>query len=267
MTQTPLADGQILTRVEDGVRWLTFNQPEKLNAVSLEMSEAAFDVIEAFGANIEERVLVVEGAGDKAFVSGADISEFDRTRKGAATADEYEQYFYQMFTSLRDVEKPTIAMIHGYCFGGGVAIASCCDIRICADDALFAVPAARLGVGYRGEFVKTLLDIVGPAKAKEILYAVKRFSSSEAYDMGLVNQVTTVDGLAGLVSDYANSLTDNAPLSLRAAKVIVNELLKDVSDRDEAKIRQVVADCAGSEDFKNARRAFKDKKKPTFTGR
>ena len=267
MTETILADGQILTRMEDGVRWLTFNQPEKLNAVSLEMSEAAFDVITAFGTNIEERVLVVEGAGDKAFVSGADISEFDRTRTDAATADEYGQFFFRMFTALRDVEKPTIAMVQGYCFGGGVAIATCCDIRLCADDALFAVPAARLGVGYRGEFVKALLDIVGPAKAKEILYAVKRFPADEAYAMGLVNQVTTVDGLAGLVSDYARALTENAPLSLRAAKVIVNELLKDASDRDEAKMTQVVTDCADSEDFKNARRDFMDKKKPVFTGR
>jgi len=261
------ADGQILTHVEDGIRWLTFNQPEKLNAVSLEMSQAAQAIINDFAGNIDERVLVVKGAGDKAFVSGADISEFDKKRNNAETSDEYGRQFFGMFQALRDVEKPTLAMIRGYCFGGGVALASCCDIRICADDALFAVPAARLGVGYRAEFVKMLLDLVGPAKAKEILYAVKRFPAAEARAMGLVNQVTPVDNLEGVVKKYAHSMTENAPLSLRAAKVIVNELLKDESARDNQKLHQVVTDCADSEDFKNARRAFMAKEKPVFTGR
>jgi enoyl-CoA hydratase len=267
MTEVQHADGQILTHVDHGIRWLTFNQPEKLNAVSLEMSQAALAIINGFAANIDERVLVVKGGGDKAFVSGADISEFDKKRNNAETSEEYGRLFYGMFKALRDVEKPTLAMIRGYCFGGGVALASCCDIRICADDALFAVPAARLGVGYRAEFVKMLLDLVGPAKAKEILYAVKRFSATEAHAMGLVNQVTTVDGLAEEVQNYAQTITENAPLSLRAAKVIVNELLKDEGARDTDKLHQVVADCADSEDFKNARRAFMEKKKPVFTGR
>jgi len=267
MTETPLAGGQILTRVEGPTRWLTFNQPEKHNAVSLEMSEAACEVIDAFAGNIDERVLVVEGAGDKAFVSGADISEFDKKRNNAETSDEYGRLFFKMFEALRDVEKPTIAMIQGYCFGGGVAIATCCDIRLCANDALFAVPAARLGVGYRAEFVKMLLDIVGPAKAKEILYAVRRFSAAEAFGMGLVNQVTSASELPKLVADYTTSIGENAPLSLRAAKIIVNELLKDKSVRNTPKTKQVIDDCADSEDFRNARRAFMNKEKPIFTGR
>jgi enoyl-CoA hydratase len=262
-----LANGQILTRLGGGIRWLVFNQPEKLNAVSLEMSQAAADVIEAFGAASNERVLVVRGAGEKAFVSGADISEFDKQRNNAETSDEYGRLFFRMFQALRDVEKPTLAMIQGYCFGGGVALASCCDIRLCADNALFAVPAARLGVGYRAEFVEMLMNLVGPAKAKEILYAVKRFPASEALAMGLVNQVTEVANLEKLTLSYADNITANAPLSLRAAKVIVNELLKDESDRDTRKTRQVVDDCANSEDFKNARRAFMAKEKPIFTGK
>ncbi len=262
-----LADGQILTKMNDGIRLLVFNQPEKMNAVSLEMSQAAADVIEAFGASDLERVLVVRGAGDKAFVSGADISEFDKQRNNAETSDEYGRLFFRMFQALRDVEKPTLAMIQGYCFGGGVAIASCCDIRIAADNALFAIPAARLGVGYRAEFVQMLMNLVGPAKAKEILYAVKRFPASEAHNMGLVNQVTSVEDLPKLTMGYAKAMTENAPLSLRAAKVIVNELLKDESVRDIEKTRQVVDDCADSADFKNARQAFMAKEKPIFTGK
>ncbi len=262
-----LAGGQILTRLDGGIRWLVFNQPEKLNAISLEMSQAAADVIDGFGAAVDERVLVVRGAGDKAFVSGADISEFDKKRNNAETSDDYGRQFFRMFQTLRDVEKPTIAMIQGYCFGGGVAVASCCDIRIAADNSLFAVPAARLGVGYRAEFVQLLMNLVGPAKTKEILYAVKHFPAAEARAMGLVNQVTKVENLENLTLNYAKTMTENAPLSLRAAKVIVNELLKDESIRDVDKTRQVVDDCADSEDFKNARRAFMAKEKPVFTGK
>ena len=164
----------VLTRRDGAVRWLIFNKPEKHNALSLEMNEAALKVVEAFAAAPDERVLVVAGAGGKAFVSGADISEFEDRRSNAEKADEYARLTQRMFFALRDVEKPTVAMIQGYCLGGGVALATCCDLRIGAEDSVYGIPAARLGIGYSADFIKLLADLVGPSRAKEFLYTARR---------------------------------------------------------------------------------------------
>ncbi len=258
---------KVLTRKEGALRWLIFNQPKKLNAISLEMAEAALKVVENFASAEDERVMIVTGAGDKAFVSGADISEFEKTRNNNEAASRYDSISAKMFFGIRDVEKPTVAMIQGYCFGGGVAVASCCDIRLCADDAVFSVPAARLGVGYSAAFVKLLADLIGPSRAKEFLYTARRYSADEAYAMGLVNRVIPKAELEDTVRAYAEDMARNAPLTQRATKIIFAELLKPESKRDMEKCERAVAACFDSEDFKNARRAFMKKRKPVFNGR
>lgn len=255
----------VQTRRDGAVRWLIFNKPEKHNALSLDMSAAALDVIEAFAAADDERVLVVTGAGGKAFVSGADISEFEKRRSDSAKADEYARATTRMFFALRDVEKPTVAMIRGICFGGGVALATCCDLRIAADDGVFCVPAARLGIGYSADFVKLLADLVGPAVAKEFLYTARRYPAEEARAIGLVNRVVPSAELDDFIKDYADGIAGNAPLTQRAAKIVISELLKETPDAERS--ARAVAACADSEDFRNARRAFMEKRKPIFEGR
>lgn len=258
---------KVLTRKEGAVRWLIFNQPEKLNAISLEMAQAALKVVNDFASAEDERVMILAGAGEKAFVSGADISEFEKTRDSNEAAGRYDSISAKMFFGVRDVEKPTIAMIQGYCFGGGVAVASCCDIRLCADDSLFSVPAARLGVGYSTPFVKLLADLIGPSRAKEFLYTARRYSAQEAYEMGLVNRIVPKAELEDTVRSYAEDMAQNAPLTQRATKIVMGELLKPEAERDMEKCERAVGDCFDSEDFKNARRAFMEKQKPVFTGR
>ena len=256
----------VLTRRDGAVRWLIFNKPEKHNALSLDMTERALDVIEAFARADDERVLVVAGAGGKAFVSGADISEFEDRRSNADKADDYARQTQRMFFALRDVEKPTIAMIQGYCLGGGVALATCCDIRIAAEDSVFGVPAARLGIGYSADFIKLLADLVGPSYAKEFLYTARRYPSAEAHAIGLVNRVVPTAELDAFVLEYAHSMAGNAPLTQRATKIVISELLND-DGKERARGRKAVADCANSEDFRDARRAFLEKRKPVFHGK
>jgi len=258
---------KVLTRTDGAVLWLTFNAPEKRNALSLEMSVKALEAIEAFAGDGALRVLVVSGAGGKAFVSGADISEFEKKRNDAASSARYAEITTAMFNALYEVEKPTIAMIEGYCFGGGVGLAASCDLRFVAEDARFAVPAARLGIAYRPEFTRRLIDLVGPSRTKEILYTGRRFDAGEALAMGFANAVLPKDGLTAHVSECAATIAGNAPLSVNAAKVIVNQLLADEGARDPERIERLVDTCADSADFAEGRRAFMEKRPPKFTGR
>lgn len=266
MSETGAID-KILTREDGPIAWLVFNQPEKRNAVSLDMTVRALEAVERFAAAEALRVLVVRGGGENAFVSGADISEFEEKRGSAEAAAEYSRISTRMYDALAAVEKPTIAMIHGYCIGGGVALAACCDLRIAADDASFAIPAARLGIGYGTEFTRRIIDLVGPAFTKELLYTAKRFPAAEAAAMGLVNRVVPKAELEAVVGDYAGTIAGNAPLSIRATKVIVGELLKDAGARDLGRCAAMISACADSRDFAEARRAFMEKRKPAFEGR
>lgn len=258
---------KILTRSEGAVSWLIFNQPEKRNAVSLDMTVAALKAIEDFGADDGQRVLVVAGAGEKAFVSGADISEFEERRNNTEAAAEYSRISTQMYDALAAVEKPTIAMIRGYCLGGGAALAASCDLRICSDDASFGIPAARMSIGYRFDFTRRIVDLVGPSFTKEMLYTARRFNAGEAAAMGFVNRVVPKAELESYVLDYAETIANNAPLSITATKVIVGELLKNPEARDLDRCDAVIAECSGSADFTEGRRAFMEKRKPVFTGK
>ena len=258
---------QILSEVKDGIGWLIFNNPEKHNAISLAMSKRSAEVMTEFADDDNVRVVVLKGKGGRAFVSGADISEFDKHRSNAGQTDEYERSSTGMFEIIRENPKPTVAMIEGYCMGGGVAIACACDIRICSPDAVFAIPAARLGIGYRANFTRWVLETVGPSITKEILYTARRYSAAEAVVMGLATRVIEKTVLEDYVRDYAATIAGNAPLSVRAAKGIVAEVVKSPVEWDQDVCNALVGACADSEDFKEGRAAFMEKRGPNFKGK
>ncbi len=263
MTQTE----KLLSRQEGGVGVVTFNNPQRHNAVSLEMWEATRRALDAFAGDETVRVLVLTGAGDKAFVSGADISKFASERASLEATRAYDLKTAAAFNSVYEFPKPTIAMIRGYCIGGGVGVATCCDLRICSDDSVFAVPAARLGLGYGFVGLKRLVDIVGQSYAKEIFYTARRFDAREAYAMGLVNRVVPAAELESYVKSITDMICANAPLTIKAVKFTVGEVLKDESKRDIARANAMVEQCFASRDYIEGRTAFMEKRKPVFTGR
>lgn len=262
MTQTE----KVLARKDRGVGHLIFNNPERHNALSLDMWEAAGVILEDFVSDDSVRVIVLSGAGGKAFVSGADISRFDDERANVAAIDAYNAVVDRTTTTLSESPKPTIAQIEGFCLGGGVAIAICCDLRICSDNSRFAVPAAKLGLGYVYPGLKTLVDLIGPAFSKEIFFTARQFTAEEARIMGLVNRVLPASDLETFVSEYAGMIAANAPLTIRAAKFAIGQAIKDESERDLARCDELVRACFVSNDYVEGRRAFMEKRKPAFTG-
>jgi enoyl-CoA hydratase/carnithine racemase len=258
---------KMIAEKESGIGWMIFNNPAKHNAVSLEMWEAMPAILADFMADAAVRVIVLRGAGDKAFVSGADISQFEEKRSGEEATRHYNAATDRATTALMRVGKPTVCMIQGYCIGGGVSIATSCDLRIAAENAKFGVPAAKLGLGYAAAGVRKLMDLVGPACAREIFYTARQFTAQEAYEMGLVNRVVPSGQIEPYVREYAGTIAANAPLTLGAVKTIVAELLKDESQRDPALMQGVVDACFASADYKEGRTAFMEKRKPQFKGR
>jgi enoyl-CoA hydratase len=262
MTQTD----KMLARKEGRVGYVIFNNPERHNAVSLEMWEATARILEDFGKDDEVRVVVVTGAGGKAFVSGADISKFEDERANEEAIARYNKTVERANAAIYDYPKPTIAMIRGYCIGGGVGLSLCCDLRICSDNSRFAVPAAKLGLGYAYPGLKKLVDVVGPSFAKEIFYTARQFDAEEARVMGLVNRVVPAEELEGYVRKYAEMIGDNAPLTIATTKFVVGQVVKEDSQRDLAKAAAMVKHCFESKDYVEGRRAFMEKRKPVFTG-
>ena len=262
-----MATENVLAEKLGAVGRLTFNNPERHNAMSLEMWETVSDILADFAADPDIRVVVLTGAGGKAFVSGADISKFEDERASTEAVARYTRATEGAAESLVTIAKPTIAMIAGYCIGGGVAVALSCDLRICSDDSRFAIPAARLGIGYGYAHLRRLVDQVGPAYAKEILFTARRFDASEALAMGLVNRVVPSDRLEATVAEYTDSIAENAPLSLAAAKAVIGEILKDPAKRDLEACDRLVQGCFDSDDYVEGRRAFMEKRKPRFGGR
>jgi enoyl-CoA hydratase/carnithine racemase len=257
---------KMLSRKDGGVGYLIFNNPERHNAVSLEMWEAASSILEDFTADKAVRVVVLTGAGGKAFVSGADISKFESERASKEAVDRYNVVVDKANTAVYEFPKPTIAMIRGYCIGGGVGLALCCDLRICSDNSKFGVPAAKLGLGYGFKGIKKLVDVVGPSFAKEIFFTARQFTAPEALAMGLVNRVLPEAELEKYVKDYADTISGNAPLTVNSVKYIVGEAVKDGSERNLQKCADLVTQCFASKDYIEGRQAFMEKRKPAFNG-
>ena len=258
---------KLIVEKSGGVGRLLLNQPDKHNAISYEMWEGISRAMGEFADDEDVRVIVVTGAGGKAFSAGADISEFAEKRASEDQIERYDNTARRACEDLAGIEKPTIAMVRGYCIGGGAEIALCCDIRIASEDARFGIPAARLGLAYRWEDVYPLVGLVGPSFAKEILFTGRQFDAREARDMGLVNRVVPAAELESSVEDYAERIASNAPLTVRAAKRTVAEAMKDPVERDLATVRSLIDACFSSDDYAEGRRAFMEKRKPQFKGR
>jgi enoyl-CoA hydratase/carnithine racemase len=263
---TPQAE-KMLSRKEGSVGYVIFNNPERHNAVSLDMWKMAGEMLDEFRNDDNIKVVVVTGAGGKAFVSGADISRFEKERSSEDAVKHYNEVVDKSYRAFHEFPKPVIAMIRGYCIGGGMGLATCCDLRIATEKSTFAVPAAKLGLGYGYTGLKRLVDVVGPSFAMEIFYTARQFTAAEAVTMGLVNRVVPDGELESYVKNYADTIAGNAPLTIKAVKVVVSEMMKDESKRDLKKAQDAVDACFRSRDYEEGRKAFMEKRKPVFTGR
>ena len=258
---------KMLAQKDGAIGWVTFNNPERRNAMSLEMWSALSTILDAFEADDEIRAIVMTGAGDKAFVSGADISQFEKERANAEAADRYAKISEAGRARLGNLEKPLIAMVRGFCLGGGLAIAMAADLRLASADSQFGIPAARLGIAYGQDGLSRLHSLVGPSVALDILFSGRRLPAEEALQIGLINRVVPGDQLEAIVREYAAQLAINAPLSMRASKLTIRELGKAPAERDQDLLKKLVQQCFDSADYQEGRKAFMEKRKPVFTGR
>ena len=261
------ADGKMLAAKDGGIGFITFNQPEKRNAMSVEMWQGLAEILEDFHDDPAVRVVIMTGAGGKAFVSGADISQFEKRRANADAQEEYARLTSGGRARLANFPKPSIAAIQGFCLGGGLAIAMHTDLRIASANSQFGIPAARLGIAYAFDGLRTLVQLVGPAHARMILYTANRIGAEEAARIGLINKVVPEESLTDTVLEIARTIATNAPLSVAANKLCIDNILKDPADRDLAAVASAGRTCLDSADYREGRTAFMEKRQPQFQGR
>jgi enoyl-CoA hydratase/carnithine racemase len=258
---------KIIGRVSGGIAEIVFNNPEKLNATSLEMWIKVGELAQQYAIDPDVRVLILSGTGGKAFVSGADISKFEQTRSTPESVAKYGNTSIKAYETLYNFPKPTIAKIQGYCIGGGANLAVCCDVRVATDTAKFGIPAGRLGLGYGYPGVNRLAEIVGISRAMEMFYTARQYSAKEALDMGLINYAVPEADLEATVNTMTGQISENAPLTIATIKAVAREIGRPSAERDHAKLDRMVQACFDSEDYIEGRRAFMEKRKPQFKGR
>jgi enoyl-CoA hydratase len=262
-----LTSGLVRAEARGPIGWLIWDNPTKLNALSPGMYEDALSVAEDYEADPTIKVVVMRGAGRKAFISGADIKSFDKTRSSEEAMRAAREAPEQLRLKLLHLEKPLIAMIYGWCLGGGLGMALNADLRFASSDSQFSVPAAHRGVAYAPAGLKSLVDLVGPSVAKDIMFSARKLKADEALRVGLINRIVNAEQLEEETIAYAETLAANAPLSIRASKFFINQLGLERAQRDEARMEAMQREAANSEDFKEATRSFIEKRKPIFVGR
>ena len=266
-TELTLPTDKMLARVEDATGHIIFNNPERYNAVSLEMWDAVDIALNAFADDDQVRVVILSGAGGKAFVSGADISKFEKERGSKEATEHYNARLKVVYNTIENYPKPTIAMIDGHCIGGGLNLAACTDFRIASSKSRFAMPAAKLALGYPFDAIRRLVNAVGAASAKQLMFTAKSIDAEAALRLGLIQEVVTEDELTGRANELATTIAGNAPLTIRAMKYIATQVMQtDPSNRDLTRCDEMVAACFGSEDYVEGRKAFMEKRKPEFKG-
>jgi len=258
--------GRIETRVEDGIGYLTMDHEARRNALTHDMWRAIPGAVEVFETDPRVRVVVMRGAGEVAFVSGADISEFNEHRVGEA-AMAYDAVNGEAFEALQSLSKPLVAHIHGFCVGGGCALALCADIRIAADDAVFAIPAARLGLGYSASGLASLVRVIGDAAARDLFLSARRLDAREAHRIGLVQHVRPKAELDAFVAEFVSNMATHAPLTLAAAKLALRDLTRPPGERDPAAVTAAIRACYASDDYREGVAAFLEKRGAVFRGR
>jgi len=257
----------LIVEKRGAVGWIVFNQPAKRNAINGAMWRGIPQAMARYDADPEVRCVAFRGAGTKAFASGADISEFEEIRAQKSSVADYDGLLDQVLHSIQDSRKPSLAMIHGFCMGGGLEIALACDLRYCGESAQFGIPAAKLGLAYNVEGHKRLLETVGQARAREIMFLGRRYNAEEGLAMGLVNQVFHDAELESEAARIIDQLCENAPLSIANSKTIIEEYVKASGAPDEANMKAAIERCAKSGDYQEGRRAFMEKRKPAFKGK
>lgn len=258
---------ELVVEKKGSVGYITFSNPNKMNAMTVQMWAGVPTAIEAFDRDPDVRVIVLAGAGEKAFISGADISQFEALRASQDSQEVYENAVTAAMNAPVQCSKPVIAKIRGFCFGGGLGMAAACDIRICSEEATFRMPAARLGLGYGHKGIKRFTDLIGLANATDIFVTARRFDSADALRMGFVSKVCTLADLDGVVDQYTKMISENAPLTVAASKYSIRQVCAAPEDQDIAGAVQMVEKCFASEDFKEGRAAFMEKRQAVFKGR
>jgi enoyl-CoA hydratase/carnithine racemase len=261
-----MSEGKVLVEKRGAAGWIVFDQPARKNAINGAMWRAIPPAMAQFDADPEVRCVVFRGAGTEAFAAGADISEFEKNRAERSSVSQYDDLLDRVLHAIQGSLKPSVAMIHGYCLGGGVEIALACDLRYCGQSAQFAIPAAKLGLAYNVEGHKRLIETVGHARAREIMFLGRRYNADEAFQMGLVHQVVPDTSLEYFVFETTKTLSENAPLAIANTKTIIEEYVKAKGAPDADRMRAAIERCAKSADYEEGRKAFMEKRKPKFTG-
>jgi enoyl-CoA hydratase len=258
---------ELITRKESAVGWVIFSNPAKFNAVSHDMWMALPKVITAFDADPDVRLIVIAGDGDRAFISGADISQFEKARGSAEAQAIYNRAVVDAYEAPGNCSKPVVAKIRGICMGGGLGLAAACDVRIAAEDAVFRMPAARLGLGYNFTGINRFVQLMGAANTSDIFFSARKFGAADAFAMGFLNRVVPVADLDREVAAYCELLVENAPLTMAAAKFAIRQTGMDPAAREMEQFARMLEACFNSEDYREGRRAFMEKRKPKFQGK